>query len=293
MYPSSTNNTSKRRNAGDDPAVRPTKRLKSESEVNSRKQFLNGLRALCDRWAVHVQVGSSVGVDGKELLRHFLRETLPPKGKKFPLQECECRHKDGFLPSNKEKCMTGGTVDMNKAQAFVMSDFRQSLRQWLQSCQRNPHEVVTDLEDSEEEEIEVEEIGSQPISLSSYDPEHYPSSPLKKGDPDWKRKATKQRLTILSYLVFHSDTREAFNRAFKQLCQPDLYLVHLCGCGLNSETLRGACVTGSHLKLAPAELNRDHVHYHFVLSQISSKQAYIGALAALKGGSNGKFDDVF
>ena len=48
------------------------KRPKVDDEAGSRKQFLNSLRAICDRWAVHVQVeGSEGAADGKELLRIF------------------------------------------------------------------------------------------------------------------------------------------------------------------------------------------------------------------------------
>lgn len=281
----------------DNTVERPSKRLKGDNEAGSRKQFLNSLRAICDRWAVHVKVdASSVGkvVDGKELLRLFLRDTLPPKGKRFPLQECECRHKDGYLPSGLEMCMTSGTSDNNKAQAFVMSDLKQTLRQWLKAHQKNITAVITDVEDSvEEEDNDVEESRSQPISLSSFDAEQYPSSPLKPGDVGWKRKTTKQRLTILFYLLAHSNSSEAFNKAFKQLCEPNLHLVHLCGCGLSTGTLHGACVIGSHLKLASAELNREHVHFHYVLAQLPSKESYLATLAAIKGGSHGKFDDVF
>lgn len=275
--------------------TRVNKRPKSEGEASSRKQFLNSLRAICDRWAVHVRGEGDSVVDGKELLRLFLRDTLPPKGKQFPLQECDCRHEGGHLPSDREMCKTGGTVDSGKANAFVMSDLKHSLRSWLKTKRRNPYFEVTDVEDSDEEEVELEleESESQPISLSSFDAERYPSSPIKQGEPGWKRKSTKQRLTVLFYLLFHSDGRDTFNSAFKRLCLPDLHLVHLCGCGLNIEGLRGACVVGSHLKLATSELNREHVHYHFVLAHSQSKQAYRATLDAIKGSAEGKYDDVF
>lgn len=262
---------------------------------HSRKKFLNDLRAICDRWAVHVSVdGSQVVVDGKELLRLFLRDTLlPATGSKFPLKECKCRHAKGFLPPGKDKCLTGGTVDAGKAQAFVMSDLKKALRQWLQSRKRHTAEV-TEVEDSEEEDSDNDAAGeSQPLTESSYAQSAYPSSPLKPGDLGYVRKSTKQRLTVLQYLVSHSDTRVSFDRAFKQLCEPDLHLVHLCGCGLNIDGLHGACVTGSHLKLAPSELNRDHVHFHFVLHAAPSQDAYLRMWGAIQGSDGGKFDDVF
>jgi hypothetical protein len=277
---------------------RPSKRAKLESsEAGTRKEFLNSLRAICDRWAVHVKFddGEEGVVDGVEVLRRFLRDTLPPKGKKFPLQECGCRHGGGYLPLGVEMCRTSGTVDKNKAQGFVMSDFKQSLREWLRSKQSDPNSIISDVEDSdlEEEAGDAEEAHmSQPISLSSFDALKYPSSP-QPGDSGYARKSTKQRLPVLFYLVHHSNTRETFKNVFKQLCKPDLYLVHLCGCGLNTEALKGACVVGSHLKLAPSELNREHVHYHFVLAQLSSKESYLTTLDAIKGSSGGKYDDIF
>lgn len=274
---------------------RTSKRVKPD-EVHSRKKLLNDLRAICDRWAVHVEVDNSTThhvVDGKELLRMFLRDILlPPKEKKFSLQECKCRHGEGHLPPGKDMCMTGGTVDAGKANAFVMSDLKQTLRTWLKSKKKHSLVEVTDVEDSDIE-ISDDEGESQPFPESSYTVSAYPSSPLKPGDVGYKRKSTKQRLCVLTYLVSHSDTRDSFNRAFKQLCEPDLHLVHLCGCGLNIDGLKGACVTGSHLKLAPAELNREHVHYHYVLQMAPSKDAYLKIWDAIRGSAEGRFDDVF
>jgi len=268
---------------------RPAKRPKTE---HTRKKFLNDLRAICDRWAVHVKVDDSmVAVDGKEVLRAFLRDILlPPPGKKFPLKECGCRHGKGLLPPGKEMCMTAGTVDTGKANAFVMFDLKQMLRSWLNSKKRHSVEV-TDVEDSSEGGSD-DECETQPLE-SSYNPLAYPSSPLKPGDIGFKRKSTKQRLAILFYLLHHSGDRVSFSRAFKELCDPELHLVHLCGCGLSIDGLKGSCVTGSHLKLASAELNREHVHYHFVLQLAPSKEAYLQLWSAIKGSEDGRFDDVF
>jgi hypothetical protein len=276
----------------------PLKRSKTEQrEVgHSRKKMLNDLRAICDRWAVHVKLDDSTTqvVDGKELLRVFLLETLlPPKGKKFPMRECKCRHAGGLLPEGKDMCMTAGTVDAGKANAFVMSDLKQTLRSWLSSKKRHSVEV-TDVDDSDEEGSEEDaDEESQPFPKSSYTESAYPSSPLKPGDVGYKRKSTKQRLAVLHYLTSHSDDRVSFNRAFKQLCEPELHLVHLCGCGLSIDGLKGACVTGSHLKLASAELNREHVHYHFVLQKAPSKDAYLKIWDSIQGSEGGRFDDVF
>ena len=273
----------------------PAKKQKRDvgGEGTSRKVFLNQLRAICDRWVVHIRasieevVGEGV-VDGKEVLRLFIRDYL--QSAKFTLVDCKCRHGDGRLPPEREMCQTGGTVDLGKASAFVMADFKKALYSWLNDRKSDPAVLVTDIEDmsgSEEEDDEVE-----PPS-SSFDLELYPSSQLKPGDEGFKRKSTKQRLTVLQYLLSHSHSRADFSRAFKGLCDPDMYLVHLCGCGINTIGLRGACVTGSHLKLAPAELNREHIHYHFVLENASSTESYLTLLDGMKGSLEGKYDDVF
>jgi hypothetical protein len=273
--------------------IPPSKKQKREvGDSASRKIFLNQLRAICDRWVVHVEVNDLIGeaegvVDGKEVLRLFIRDFLPRS--KFKLVDCKCRHEKGRLPLGKEMCQTGGTVDMGKASAFVMSDLKKALYEWLNNRKRNPADVVTDIEDVSEGEDEEGELDLP----SSYDPDHYPSSDPRPGDKGYKRKSTKQRLTVLQYLLSHSQSRADFSRAFAGLCDPDLYLVHLCGCGLNSMSLRGSCVTGSHLKLARAELNREHIHYHYVLDNAPSKESYLALLAAMKGSLEGKFDDVF
>lgn len=279
--------------------IPPSKKQKkgvSGGESTSRKHFLNQLRAICDRWVVHVKVNDLIRetdgagvVDGKEVLRLFIRDFLP-RGK-FQLVDCKCRHGNGRLPLGKERCQTGGTVDMGKASAFVMSDLKKALYEWLNNRKRNPADVVTEIEDDDSEGEDEE--GDSELPSSSYDHEHYPSSLPRPGAKGYNRKSTKQRLTVLQYLLSHSQSRADFSRAFAGLCDPELYLVHLCGCGLNSMSLRGSCVTGSHLKLARAELNREHVHYHYVLENAPSKESYLALLAAMKGSLEGKFDDVF
>lgn len=289
---SSTSRPSKRPDPGFGKPPAKKQKKHGGSEGTSRKVFLNQLRAICDRWVVHLRMpleeaAGEVVVDGKEVLRLFIRDSMQTA--KFNLVDCRCRHASGRLPPTKEMCQTGGTVDLGKASAFVMADLKGSLYTWLAARKRDPAVLVTDVEDmSDSEEDDVEDLLS-----SSFDPTEYPSSQLKAGDDGFKRKSTKQRLTVLQYLLCHSHSRADFNRAFKGLCDPDLYLVHLCGCGINTTSLRGACVTGSHLKLAPAELNREHVHYHYVLENALSKESYLTLLDGMKGSLEGKFDDVF
>lgn len=271
-------------------------RVEKGGDGSSRKKFLNELRAICDRWIVHIKVdGSEVAearpVDGKEVLRLFLLDLLGPKGKKFPLRDCKCRHAMQGTPSGTKMCQTAGTVDQGKANAFVMSDLKKDLRAWLKAKQRRQSDVVSDIEDSEEEGSDGGEIHES--IPSSYVESVYPSSPNKPGEPGYKRRTTKQRVTVLFYLYANANSRDSFSRAFKGLCDSSAQLVHLCGCGLSIGELKGSCVVGSHMKLASAELNREHIHYHFVLENAPDRASYLKMHGALKGGAGGKFDDVF
>lgn len=293
---------SKRTNSGvDEP---PPKRYKAEkhkgasggNQTSGRKHFLNQLRAICDRRAVNVVVDDLYGedeevgvVDGREVLRLFLRVRLL---RRYRLSDCDCRHKDGRHPPEMEMCQTGGTVDSGKASAFVMADFKKDLYEWLDGRKRCQNYVVSDVELAEDED-EEDDLDLAGFSQPPYDPRHYPSSQPRPREFGYMRKTTKQRLTVLQYLYSHSQSRATFNLAFRELCDPKLHLVHLCGCGINTESLRGSCVTGSHMKLASAELNREHVHYHFVLENAPSNESYRTLLAGMKGSLDGKFDDVF
>lgn len=299
MYKNIASSSLKRAAPSIDSSVAPKKSRKTktprtttgddEDDAN-RKQFLRQLRAICDRYAVHMKAVDAAGkkVDGKELLRLFLRSELLGL---YKLEPCQCVHGGGHLPPGKEPCRTGGTKDKLKAVAFVKHTLKGALRDWLEANKSDPDLAISDVESSDEEEggeVEEDAEESQPAYIpSSYALEAYPSSPESQ-----KRKSTKQRLTVLYYLLSHSGTSSEFATAFRNLCDPDLHLVHLCGCGVCTGTFK-ACVTGSHLKLAKADLNREHVHYHRVLHAAPTKDAYLALCGAVKGSEGGRFDDVF
>jgi hypothetical protein len=283
MHRQSSIASSAKRPAEDDINSLP-KRFKHDS-VSGRENFLLGLRATGDRMAAHVQIPGHVRLDGRELLRVFLLEKLE---KKYPLTSCDCRHQQGHCPPSERPCKTAGTVDAHKAQAFVMSDFKKAFRKWLRDHKVTKDEV-SDVEDSlfpddEGWVNEDEELALMPPS-SSFDPAQFPSSPV-----PTKRNSTKQRLMVLFYLLARAQSRDTFAEAFRSLCKSNLHLAHLCGCGLNLSTLRGACVLGEHLKLVEPLENREHVHYHFVLSNVTSNDRYFQCLASMKGG---KYEDLF
>jgi hypothetical protein len=280
----------------------PRKRSRAtESSEEGRKKWLKELRAICDRKATVVAAaghGSKGNNSGLEILRLYLRDVFSEVGDKprlFPMKELECRHQDAdFRPSHVEACYAGGTIDKGKAQGFVLSDFKKKLRRWLVSC-TDGEDLEAGLSDEDKLSSEEEEViqvvvpeGSQ-VSDSSWDPLKYPSSTPVEGS---RRRSTKARLMVLTYLHQHSATAHEFREAFKALTTSDDALLHLCGCGLGSDASRG-CITGSHLKLASLELNRDHTHVHFTLRLATTGEGYQSMLQAIRGSRGGEFDDVF
>jgi hypothetical protein len=277
------------------------------SLAEGRKLFLGHLRATCERYSSKVDLGEfgagPIGrVEGLDILRLFLRDVLAKpemsslqcevQGKKFPLSACSCRHKIVGVPSGLQPCYTGGIKDNKKAQAFVMEDFRIVLLKWLRAHLVDSTDTVSDVEEMHGEEVESEE-DNEPSQATSFIPSDYPSSPFLASDRKKKRVTTKQRLVVLQYLRHHSQSFAAFRVAYKALCDPNVNLLHLCGCGISDSEHPNGCVTGSHLKLASQELNRDHVHVHFTLKLASSREKYLQMLESLKGGKEGVYDDVF
>lgn len=253
-----------------------------------------GLREL--RWE-----GGVNGIhSGLELLRLFLRDVFSETvGRKFyPVKELECRHRHAsFRPVGVPACLTGGTKDKGKAQGLVLSDFKKRLRKWLdeRTVGDNPEAGLSD-EDSEDGDDTIEMVThlesgveSQLTTISSWDAQCFPSSqPIAGGN----RKSTKARMVVITYLHHHSVTAQEFREAYKALTTSDAALLHLCGCGLASDTQPG-CVEGSHLKLASLELNRSHTHVHFTLKLATSGPAYQAMLNAIRGSEGGVYDDVF
>jgi len=275
------------------------------SAANGRKLFLGHLRATCERWSSQVDLSFLSGLpagqaEGLEVLRLFIRDILARpgmsaseaerNGKKFPLSECQCRHRSVGTPEGVDPCYTGGVRDAGKAQAFVMEDFRAALLKWLKGHQS----TSIDLSDVEAVEIESDGESSQdePEPTSSFQAADYSSTDfLAVGRK--RRSTTKQRLTVLTYLSHHSDTLAEFKVAFKALCNSENSLLHLCGCGLSNETHPSSCVTGSHLKLESHDLNQDHTHLHFTLRLASTRDGYLKMLDSLRGSNGGLYDDVF
>ena len=279
----------------------PQKRMRLESTEDGRKKWLREIRAICDRRSTMVVIadGGRGQHSGLELFRFFLIDVFSESGgrKLYPLKEMECRHQlPSFRPVGVTPCLTGGTKDKGKAQGFVLSDLKKHLRAWLaeRTMGENLEAGLSDGEsDSEDDTIDVKAsqvTAGSSSRTSSWDPVKYPSSQPVEGKA---RKSTKGRLMVLSYLNHHAHSADAFREAFKALTTSDAALLHLCGCGL-SGTNAPACVTGSHLKLASLELNREHTHLHFVLRLASeSSEKYQAMLGALCGCKDSLFDDVF
>lgn len=293
----SRNSSNKRSDPGYEdkgPARKKAKTAKSElagGDAGGRKVFLNKLRAICNRVAVHCQPAGGGLRDGKELLRLFIRDAMGPSSKRWTPRDLECRHA-GMRPDGVEMCQTAGTRDMGKANAFLIRTLKSDLRKWLKAKKTDPNFDWSESE-SEEDDEGGDEFDDDVVELrvptSSFNADDYPSS-----QPEKSQISTKQRLTLLTYLLAHSESRADFSQALRDLGDKTLCLVHLCGCGISSTELpNGACVTGSHLKLASAEVNRIHTHYHEVIRRKSTKVQYIALLKSIQGEPDGQFDDVF
>lgn len=232
--------------------------------------------------------GAATGVD---LLRLFLKAELSTGGALCPTV-LNCRHcLASGRPDGQSACLTAGTKDLGKAQGFVRSDLKGRLRRWLKE------RTLSDADDHDEE-VSDESSGSDAeehsqdlsvaITVSSFDPDNFPSSTPLIGS----RKSTKARVMVLTYLGKYVNNPVQFKVALKELCSPDSQLNHLCGCGISSHTL-GACVNGDHLELGDQKQNVEHTHIHTVLRLNPSGSAYRQQLSLIKGKAEGKFDALF
>ena len=271
------------------------RKLNPKPEEEGRRKWLKQLRAMCDRKSTVVVVNGVGNLSGLELLRLFVLDVFSELGtgkKVFPMKKMECRHEsDEFRPVDVIACYTSGIKDKGKAQGFVISDLKKKLRHWLndRTISDNPEADLSD-ESTEADSVAEDVMSPTLLPPSSWDPEKYPSSQTA-GD-GVARKSTKGRLVVLTYLHHHAETQVAFRKAFKGLTTSDDALLHLCGCGLGTSEYAG-CVTGSHLKLASLDLNREHTHLHFTLRLATSGVGYRQMLEAISGSNDGVYDDVF
>jgi len=273
------------------------RKLEPKSDEEGRKRWLKQLRAMCDRKSTVVMVGGVGNLSGLELLRLFVLDVFSDSGaykKVFPMMKLECRHEtEEFRPVGITACYTSGTKDKGKAQGFVLSDLKKKLRQWLND-RTISDKPEADLSDDDSDDGTATEREYSPVvpSLppsSSWDASKYPSSQTA---GDGARKSTKARLVVLTYLHHHSTSKDTFREAFKALTTSNDALLHLCGCGLANADLNG-CVTGSHLKLASLDLNREHTHLHFTMRLATSGEGYSQMLQSISGSAGGAYDDVF
>lgn len=184
--------------------------------------------------------------------------------------------------------MTAGSNDARKAQGFRKDALENAFREWLKRRLVRRKERVPETEPEpvyvEDENGVIDLVSQDPVPPSSFDPTGFPT-------PPGPRPSTKQRLAVLFYL--QSGDRDEFKRKFEAVCDPNLQLAHLCGCGLASAqgVTGGTCVLASHLELVEAEVNRQHINIHFTLSQgVQTSADYLGIVQCLQGG---RFCDLF
>ncbi len=89
------------------------------------------------------------------------------------------------------------------------------------------------------------------------------SSLVEEGQP---RQSTKMRAATLAYLCNFADEPTKLRDEFRRLREnPDLYVLHLCGCGIcgmDGRTRVFGCCERTHLKLGSAVENSQHRIYH-------------------------------
>jgi len=96
------------------------------------------------------------------------------------------------------------------------------------------------------------------------EPEGFPSSQTSTGS---QRSSTQMRVATLGYLWGFAARPRRLREELRRLrTRTDLYVLHLCGCGLpyrqeGRDTCPGCC-EWSHLTLGSAAVNRNHAQYH-------------------------------
>jgi hypothetical protein len=116
------------------------------------------------------------------------------------------------------------------------------------------------------------------------------------GQANEQRKTTKMRVATLAYLWGFVNDLPALRTEFRKLrTQPNLNVLHLCGCGLcytlNGQKVMGCC-EASHLMLGSQSLNNMHRMHHQLLA-LTPRQYYLERVALGRHVLDGSGRDVF
>lgn len=111
------------------------------------------------------------------------------------------------------------------------------------------------------------------------------------------RRTTKMRVATLAYLwKFVSDPTELRNEFRKLRSQPNLHVLHLCGCGMCYKTPTGqkvmGCCEASHLILGSSSLNDTHRTYHQMMN-MTTPNMYLLQVSIIRGHLHHSGDGVF
>lgn len=100
------------------------------------------------------------------------------------------------------------------------------------------------------------------------------------------RSSTKIRVHTLAYLWGFADRPRRLREQFRILrTTPDLWVLHLCGCGISGRGVDGSqnygCTEKTHLILGSRELNEAHKNHHFTI-RYTPADNYARLISALR-----------
>lgn len=205
--------------------------------------------------------------------------------RKYTLRPLQCRHIEN-RPDGVPPCQTAGVRDLNKGMGLVLYDLKGNLRDFIRDLGGYKKQIDADNSDNDESEYdEADDVDNkamddddlhrakrQKLTYELDESQEELLMAFDSSDPTTKRKSTKVRVHVLTYLYGFTKDDTIFEDAYRRLIDSnDLVVLHLCGCG-NCHDMDG-CVEATHLELGSQAVNRDHVPIHAVL-QACSKEEY-------------------
>src|ERR1700734_2192699 len=242
--------------------------------LNGRSVWLQSLRSKALRRL------TGTGLDNEfTVLRQWIISLFE---KRHPLQLLQCRHVQ-LRPVDVLPCRYAGVRDANKGMGLVLYDLKQNLREYIRDLGGHKKHIDADDSDDESDYDETDDADSKVTDeadvhrakrqKSTYDLDESQEELLlafESSDPANKRKSTKVRVYVLTYLYRFTGNDTMFEDAYRRLMTSDLVVLHLCGCGSCHDS--DGCVEPTHLELGSQAVNRDHVPIHAVLEHCQAEE---------------------
>lgn len=183
-------------------------------------------------------------------------------------------------------CRSSGTWDLNKGRKIVSSTVRELARNWIVGncphARASPMSAAAEEEEATSSEVPDDDGSDRELSVPPI-AQTFGSSFAQGISSPVPAVRTGMRIYHLTYLLGEwelwprSDTsneraHHLRMRVEQLVSNPDLHVLHLCGCGLclRSQTKDDGCVEPSHLTIGPKSVNDLHTQYHAVLRQLST-----------------------